>query len=193
MQALSNELTLAAPTDQRAWMLFREGDREALGLLYHRYFKLLMQYGAGVTSDRALVRDCIHDIFVEIWNKKHNLAVPRSVKAYLIVSVRRKLLRMIRRERSAREDFDVLPDILLVESKEEQMIRDQSIADRQTIVRHAISKLTRRQREAIYLRFYADLSYAEITGIMKISSDAIYNLVSGALDALQRHVPALLR
>lgn len=193
MQAIPHYPAQALETDEATWALFREGNREALGQLYFRYFRLLVQYGSGITSDRGLVRDCIHDIFVELWNRRRHLAMPRSVKAYLLVSVRRKLLRAVRRARFISSPVDNDDSQLVVESKEAQMIRDQHTADQHEMLRQAMLRLTRRQREAIYLRYYANLSYAEITAVMKISSDAIYNLVSNAIDALQQHMPVITR
>jgi RNA polymerase sigma factor (sigma-70 family) len=48
--------------------------------------------------------------------------------------------------------------------------------------------LTKRQQEAIYLKFYSNLSYKEVAAIMSISVDSIYNLISKAIDSLQHEI-----
>lgn len=45
--------------------------------------------------------------------------------------------------------------------------------------------LTKRQREALFLKFYANLSYTEIAGMMAISTGSIYNLISKSIDSMQ--------
>lgn len=193
MQAVSHDLTQVPVTDENVWLQFRDGDRDALGQIYFRYFRLLVQYGSGITTDRGLVRDCIHDLFVDLWSHRLRLAIPRSVKAYLLISVRRKVLRVVRRQRRLTPATGDQPDDFFVESREDQLIRDQMVDDQKAMLQQAMTRLTRRQREAIYLRYYASLSYAEISQVMKISADAIYNLVSNAIDVLQQQMPVMSR
>lgn len=177
-------------SDEMIWCAFRGGDKEALAVLYYRYFKILIDYGNRISHDKALVKDCIHDLFIEIWNSKENLALPRSVKAYLLTCIQRKLNRYINRKRVAQVEVNRLPDVQLVDSKEDELISDQHTRDQESAIKAAIGRLTKRQQEAIYLKFYANLSYAEIVSVMNISADAIYNLVSKAIDVLQREVPS---
>jgi len=172
-------------SDEVIWSAFRNNNKEAFAVIYYRFFKLLLQRGLQISSDRELVKDCIHDLFVEIWKNKSNLATPVSVKAYLIASVQRKILRHIKKNRTLRNETSRIP-MEVVHSKEDQMISDQHTEHQKCMVSRAINSLTRRQKEAIQLKFYANLSYEEIAGMMKINTDSIYNLVSKAIDSLQQ-------
>jgi RNA polymerase sigma factor (sigma-70 family) len=176
-------------SDEMIWWAFKDGDKEALAALYYRYIKVLIECGNRISHDKDLVKDCIHDLFIEIWNSKENLSVPRSVKAYLLICVQRKIVRYNSRKRMAQVEVYKLPDTQLVDSKEDELILDQHSKDQQDALRLAMGSLTRRQREAIHLKFYANLSYTEIVAIMNISADAIYNLISKAIDILQKEVP----
>ena len=69
-------------TDQMIWDSFKNGDKEALGILYYRYFRILIQNCFRYSKDVNLIEDCIHDLFLEIWHNKVNLITPESVKAY---------------------------------------------------------------------------------------------------------------
>lgn len=187
MEAKSTEASMYTTTsDEQIWVAFQDGDRQALASIYYRSFKFLMAYGRKISADGDLVKDCIHDLFVEIWNNKLNLSVPRSVKAYLLICLQRKLIRYINRKRAAQVEVNKLPDRQQVESREDQLISDQDSLDQQNALKLAISNLTRRQQEAIYLKFYANLSYEEIVRVMNISVDSIYNLISKAIDVLQK-------
>jgi RNA polymerase sigma factor (sigma-70 family) len=179
-------------SDETVWTAaFRDGNRDALATLYFRYFKFLKAYGQKIILDGDAVKDSIQDLFVEMWNNKERLSIPRSVKAYLIISLQRKLIRYKKKMQRAPLKVNALPDTELVESKEDQIIFEQNLLDKQRTLSEAIKCLTKRQQEAIHLKFYANLSYDEIVGVMNISADAIYNLVSKAIDTLQKQVPNL--
>lgn len=172
--------------DQLLWTKFKNDDRQAFAFLYYRYFTVLQQTACGICNDKELVKDCIHDLFMTIWKNRKTLNEPRSVKAYLLRSVQRKVFRQLKRSRYAFVEFtekNIENDI--VHSVEKKMIADQLYQQRKHYVVRALETLTKRQKEAVYLRFYADLSYPEIAGKMDISVDAIYNLVSKAMNNMQ--------
>jgi RNA polymerase sigma factor (sigma-70 family) len=173
--------------DEVIWNALRNNNRKAFAVIYYRFFNVLLQRGLQISSDRELVKDCIHDLFLEIWVNKLNLAAPLSVKAYLIVSIQRKIMRKLKKLRSKQTEMDRLP-VEFVISKEDQIISEQLMHDQQCMVNKAINSLTKRQKEAIQLKFYANMSYEEIAGMMKISTDSIYNLVSKAIINLQKEL-----
>jgi RNA polymerase sigma factor (sigma-70 family) len=171
-------------SDENLWKELRNNNKEALSVIYYRFFNLLLQKGLQISGERELVKDCIHDLFLEIWKNKLNLSIPLSVKAYLISCIQRKIIRQLKKLRSQQIKMDMLPNEH-VASKEDQLIMEQHLLNQQCVVIQAINSLTIRQQEAIKLKFYANHSYEEISGLMKISTDSIYNLVSKAIDNLQ--------
>lgn len=176
--------------EETLWVDFKKGDRRSFALLYLRYHKILIQSGISICSDRDLIMDCIHDLFVELWKNKTGLCIPQSVKAYLVRSLQRKLLRQLKKQRSGCCHYPVetVPDTETVPSIERKLITDQFRKEQKNDVRKAITVLTRRQQEAVYLRFYANLSYSEIAGKMAISTDSIYNLISKAMGNMQQEL-----
>ncbi|MBL0745297.1 RNA polymerase sigma factor [Chryseolinea lacunae] len=171
--------------DEAIWSTFQLGNRDAFAALYHRYFKILVKNGLRISSDKDLVKDCIHDLFMEIWKNKLNLATPASVKAYLISSIHRKVIRQVKRMRTREKEIHHLSVHEFAHSKEDQIISQQRQEEQQHKINKALCALTKRQKEVVYLKFYANLSYAEIANLMAISTESIYNLVSKAIDNLQ--------
>lgn len=176
--------------DETVWIDFKNGDRSAFALLYLRYYRILICTGAGICDDKDLILDCIQDLFVELWKNKSRLGQPQSVKAYLTRSLQRKILRQLKRIRSGlcHCQVETIPDTQTVQCVELKMIAEQLGKEQKSHVRKAITLLTRRQKEAVYLRFYANLSYAEIAGKMSISTDSIYNLISKAMGNMQQEL-----
>jgi len=167
--------------DGNLWKAFKEGSMEAFEAIYHRYFDIIMQQSLKLHHDKAVIEDCVHDLFVEIWNNRHNLSLPRSVKAYLLCSVHRKIIRKIRTDRNHIQFDGLHLKEGAVPCIEKQIIAEQLKCQQRKHIRKAFRFLTRRQQEALYLKFYDNLSYTEIAERMFISTAAIYNLVSKAI------------
>ena len=51
-----------------------------------------------------------------------------------------------------------------------------------------MEKLPRRQREAVFLKFYVNMTNEEISDFMKINIQSVYNLVFGALANLKNQL-----
>ena len=186
MDSLLNEAyTHHAQSDETIWYVFKNGDKQAYATLYQRYFKMLIEYGLRIVEDRELVKDCIQDLFIELWKSKESLSEPKSVKAYLLSSIQRKLIRQLGRIRSKENKISLMISPAIVFCREDQIIEDQACLEQCHTINKALSSLTKRQNQAIYLKFYTNLSYKEISAIMSISVDSTYNLISKAIDILQ--------
>jgi len=171
--------------DEVIWNALKNNNKEAFAVIYYRFFDSLLHRGLQISSDRELVKDCIHDLFLEIWINKIKLATPFSVKSYLIVSLRRKIVRKLKKIHSLQTEMYWLRQEY-VNSKEDQIISEQLMHDQQFMIIRAVNSLTKRQKEAIQLKFYSNLRYEEIAGKMRISTDSAYNLVSKAIINLQK-------
>lgn len=56
-------------------------------------------YGIRITSDLALVEEYIHDLFVELWEKKNQIGEIRSFKHFNFAAFRRKIFRSLQKFR----------------------------------------------------------------------------------------------
>lgn len=177
-------------SDELLWLSFKNGDRLAFTVLYKRYWRWLCEVVGSICADKALVKDCVQDLFAELWRNRQGLSVPISVKAYLLRSGQRKILKQLKKKRSVfcQGLVENLPDRERVTSIENKRIERELVEEQKRDLYTVVNTLTRRQREAVYLRFYADLSYAEIAGKMSISTDSIYNLISKAIQHMQEQV-----
>jgi RNA polymerase sigma factor (sigma-70 family) len=147
--------------DALLWQAFKRGERSAFETLLQQYYPMLLNYGVRFYRDKEFVKDSVHDLFVEIWNRREYLADVVSVKSYLLQSIRKNIIRESSRLKWFREadkisddhDFDVEFDIetyLISREVENELLQK---------LRFELDKLTKRQREAIFLRFNQDLSY----------------------------------
>src|SRR3546814_8272161 len=71
------------------------------------------------------------------------------------------------------------------------MIRDEQREENSRKIARAMTELTAHQREFIFLRFYQQLSYEEISSIMDISVKAVYKLAARAIHRSEEHTSEL--
>ncbi|GAB3271752.1 RNA polymerase sigma-70 factor [Larkinella harenae] len=177
-------------SDELLWKTFKEGHEEAFGELYNRYFKILYSYGSKFTPDKELVRDGIHDLFIELWENRHNLRETTSVKYYLLKAMRYTMIdqlkarpwQVVDQSNQVSGGFDLVPP------HEAHLIAEQLDEEQKERILKALNTLTQRQKEAIYLRFYSNLSYEEIASILSMNVDSSYNLISRAIGVLRKNI-----
>ncbi len=179
-------------SDKELWLLFRQGDRQAFETIYELYAKDLHKYGTRFDLDAAQVSDCLHDIFVEMWQRRSELTADiNSIRFYLIKSLRRRILRAAQKRQKTTLidtftdtglDFELSQDTLIIENETTQ--------ERSALLTKALNQLSPRQREALYLRFYQDLSYQEVAQIMDLEQQSAYNLIFRGIEALRKYLGA---
>jgi RNA polymerase sigma factor (sigma-70 family) len=166
------------------WERFRAGEAAALGAIYDQHVRALYGYGHRLTPNRALVEDSIQDVFAELWKRRKRIRPTTSAKFYLLVALRRKIVRELKKQRT------MLP---LEEALHVSHTIQNSLSDEQAIaLREALAQLGPRQQEAIYLRFYNRLTNDEIAELMEIDKRTVYNLVSQALARLNRRLKPVM-
>lgn len=182
----SGELSITYSTDG-LWERFCKGDREALGVIYRGHIDHLYHYGMHFCRDSERVKDCLQDLFQTLWlNREHLTINVENIKYYLIASLRRRLLRSL--EKSKRNYTETIFDTFdfeVILPREEVIIQREIYRQHLYQLHKGIAMLSRRQREAIYLRFYQNLSYEETAKLMSMKVESVYNLISKAVGLLK--------
>lgn len=170
--------------DTSLWEAFKGGNEEAFKYIYDTKVYALYSYGHRITSDNGLVEDCIQDLFADLWEKKDRLSSTNSIKFYLFKALRRRLLRRLTQEN--RTKTDTFPeDFQITLSQEAWLIAQQISKARLERLSQAMEKLSKRQKEIIYLKYYENLSFEEISATMAISVEATYNTLYKAIKSLR--------
>jgi len=169
--------------DAALWLSYRHGDNKALGILAERYFVTLKRYGMKFMVDEAIVDDCIQDLFLDLWQNRHKINQTPSVKFYLLKSVRNSILEHLRyQQRFAGEDSLPWDSALPEQFNAESLLIEQETMD--SMVRQVSSQmasLPKREREALYLRYFENLSVIEIAAIMGVNRQSVSNFLQKAL------------
>ncbi len=176
------------PDDTPLWQQLKQGEAAALVMIYDLHIDALYNYARRFTQNTNLIEDCLQDLFAEIWEKREKLGDTTSIKAYLFKSVRRKVLRALKNDgKYTHADPAIVQHSLEIEqSYEKWMIESELTKEQQQKLKSCLKKLSVRQKEAIVLKFYENLSNEEIANIMDISIQSLYNLIHSAIKSLRQ-------
>ncbi|MCF2499648.1 RNA polymerase sigma factor [Dyadobacter chenhuakuii] len=175
------------------WNRFRQHDEQAFDELANRRYRLLFNYATKFTKDTELIKDCIQDLFLELWYRRTRLTDTSYVTVYLICALRNNLLRKLKLNNRLDDSADItvsceaFTDNLTVET---MLISSESMSQKEREIRNAINRLPARQQEVIFLKFYEGLSNDEIAKVMEIERQTVSNFIYRAIGQLKNDLPS---
>jgi RNA polymerase sigma factor (sigma-70 family) len=172
------------------WESFKNGEADALFTIYEILYPDLWKTGLSIIADEHQVKDTINQFFLYLWDKRMQLKTPQHLKAYIIVSFRRRLIYDVKMNRKTREL--TVDEGWTEQSREENIIADQTYLELQLRVRKAIDKLPPRHRELIMLKYFEGLSYEEIAEKTSLSMRTIYNKLHEAIKLMKGDIFLLI-
>jgi RNA polymerase sigma factor (sigma-70 family) len=171
----------------QVWDQFRSGDQAAFSTLYQYFVQPLYSYSLGVTNDKELIKDCLHDLFVELWRNHATIGPTTSVKFYLMASIKRKLVRHMETSlKHMNHHINYTKDFMEDEVSQESLLiryEEEIVANKQ--LKDCLNLLSKRQREAISLRFFHNMDTDQISSSMRINPQSVYNLIFGGLRVMK--------
>ncbi|GAB3334692.1 sigma-70 family RNA polymerase sigma factor [Larkinella ripae] len=175
---LSDELDL--------WQRFTNGNSLAFETLLVTYSRVLFAYGSKYSGDDEFVKDCIQDLFLDLWQKRETLNQTVVVKAYLLASLRRRIHRALEHRRwLSGTPLDTVEHFSVEFSVEENLVEDETARSVVFRVKHLIEQLPKRQQEVVYLKFFQELDRDHISEVMSIAPQSVSNLLQAAIKQLK--------
>ncbi len=176
------------PSDKQLWKEFRQGSQSAYAEIYQQQVRVLFSYGCKIVDDRDLVKDGIQDLFYYLWERRSSLGDTDNIRRYLFAALRRNLVSQLRHLPHLSE---AIPEEA-VPSFETQWINEQVADEQQHGLQQVLRTLPERQREAIFLKYYQEMSTDEMASVMNINRRAVYKLLTKALRNLKQAWPGAL-
>ena len=166
-----------------SWNKIQQGDEGAFRRLYDQYADLLYGYGMKIAGNDDLY----------IFEKRETCATPKSIPAYLCVSLRHIIISELKKENGG--TFSSLDEVDTDEYKfdleidiETAIIRSELEREQLETLQKEINNLTRQQREVIYLKYYRKMSPEEIAQVMGLTSRTVYNTTHMAISKLRERL-----
>jgi RNA polymerase sigma-70 factor (ECF subfamily) len=171
--------------DSRLLRAARRGDEECFLALYHRHRTPLFRFAWRLTGSVPAAEDVVQECFLAVLEGARFDAGQGSLRAYLFGITRNlalKRVRMAERESEEMEDTEAMLDPL----------EDLLSAERSEVVARAVAALPPRQREAVILFEYEELSLEEIAEVTGIETGAVKARLHRAREALRRRLARLM-
>lgn len=171
-------------TDLFLWKQFQRGDKNAFTNLVNQYSDVLYGYGQRFSADEELIRDCIQDVFLTLWHRREYLSETTCIKFYLMKALRQRIMRESTKWRTMLPLDNISHDKIdfSIDLEDDANLTEPA----KLLLKTYINKLSPRQREIIYLRFYENLRQDKVAEMMGLNLQSVYNLQRNALLALRK-------
>jgi RNA polymerase sigma factor (sigma-70 family) len=172
--------------DMVFWEKFLSGDDGAYAYFYQKYVRILFAYGMRFTSDSELVKDCIHDVFVELYNRRSKLKHVEQIQAYLFISLKNELYTIFQKDKTVYHIDMIEPVFCIDYTAEDNLIAEEQEMEEKRKLRRILDTLTPRQKEAIYYRYIQGIELGEICKLMKINYQSLQNLIQRSIQKIKK-------
>ena len=175
------------------WIRFINGSSIAFKELYDLYIDELFSYGISIHGNKDLVMDCIHDLFIDLFDNPR-IAQDVNVKYYLLASLKRRIIKRKQETRQVGslqelpESENISEELQVIENPESDIIQIENQLQLERIINFFYDQLPPRQREVLNLRFYKGFSYDDISNMMGVSVSTCRTLCYRGLKLLRENL-----
>ncbi|WP_413292812.1 RNA polymerase sigma factor [Bdellovibrio sp. HCB185ZH] len=144
----------------------KSGDRRSFSELVKRHQRSVLRLSLRFMKDTDAAEDVTQEAFIKAYEKLNSFEGRASFKSWLFqiaVNTARNKLREFKRDTVDFEDVN-----LAVDAEAENTLVHTAVAD---ILQKEVEKLPMKQKTALVLRVYEDLSFNEIADIMECPYD----------------------
>lgn len=164
------------------------GDQTALGRIAERHLNWALRFVERMVGERAHAEDLVQQAFMRVWQAAERWQPDARFRTWFYRVLHNLCLDHFRA--SGRMETEALDENLTdgTPNAEAHWLR----AEQQADIREALQTLAPRQRAAVVLRYYEELSQAEAAALLGISESALESLLTRARSRLrQRLLPTL--
>src|SRR5690606_4674292 len=170
---------LKSHTDEALVVLLNNDDERAFLEIYDRYKDELAMHLVRLFRSYELAEEVLQDVFMMLWEKRHDMDASKSVPAYLYRSAINKtknVFRKIANDNRLREEFLMHVSVANSNSVEE-WIENKEI---QQLLQTLLDRLPPQQKKVYMLCKLDGLSYKEVSEQLKISITTVNSHIRNA-------------
>ncbi|MGJ1269492.1 RNA polymerase sigma factor [Sphingobacterium spiritivorum] len=187
---LNNKLSInnSTRTDQELWLAIQNEDcQSSFAMLFDKYWSLLFRTAFNYLKDKEQSEEITHDIFFNIWNKRHQLQIT-AFPAYLHAATRYHVYKHLRAKEKSILHFT--NDLSTVNSgtNSNTAIDKLESEELDSTLRNILSKLPKRCQEIFIMSRFENLKNEEIASKLQISQRTVENQITIALRHIRQHL-----
>jgi len=186
------------PTDEQLMDDFQHGDQEGIKMIFYRYNAQILNFCLRMLGNRADAEDTTGEVFLALFSRQYQSRPEAKFSTWLFTIARNCCIDRIRkRSRNVSLWFSNKGDTgsSQYDVADEENISDTSLENKEAakMVKAAIGRLPLAQREALVLREYHCLSYAEIARVLGCSLDNTKVLIYRAREQLRKELASFMK
>ena len=175
--------------DYYLWKSFKEGSDDSFSKIYDQYADALYRFGMHFSKDKDFIKDCIHDLFLDLFKYRNKLSMTDSIRFYLVRSLRRKIHQAKIKAIPLNYDKNIISfNDNQVLAFEDSIIAIETEVENTRVLKKAMKKLTDKQREGLSLKFEHNLTYPEIAEILDMTVESARTSIYRALKILRKSI-----
>jgi RNA polymerase sigma factor (sigma-70 family) len=168
--------------DRRLIDRLKQGDREALRLVYMTHKDTLLTLAFSLVHDMNSAEDILHDVFVSFAGCVGELELRTSLRRYLIGSVLNRARDRFRRDKTHALDARVVRSATRTSTGPDQAA---ALTEETRRLGEALGQLPPEQREVIVLRLNAGMRFRQIAEVQKTSVPTVQGRYRYGIDKLR--------
>lgn len=167
-------------------MQLREGNAQALDYFYHQYSLRIYRKLLKMVRVETIAEELVQDVFVRIWDKRHQIDPDRSFRSYLFTIAQNLVYDLYRKV--AREER--LQEVIKDASSEIYMHVEEGVFLKETseILNKAINNLPSQQKLVFTLCKLEGKSYEDASATLGISTSTINNHIVKATKSIKGYM-----
>lgn len=158
----------------------REGDKEGLKEIYDGYAAYIWSVVYGIVQNKENAEDITSDFFIKLWEKADSYRPGGGHRTYITVMAKNMAVDHIRKYH--REET---MEIAYLEEGTKESQPEQQVISRMT-VEEALKMLNDKERQIINLKIMGDLTFQEISRVIKQPMGTVTWRYQNALAKLRR-------
>jgi RNA polymerase sigma-70 factor (ECF subfamily) len=172
------------------WQKIKNGEEHSLEIVYKIAFCPLVQYACEITGQPQLAEEVVQDVFLKIWQKRSELNIIGSFKAYLFQSVHNSALNVIRQQKTRKESVNYLSSEKTWQFISDTYDLDDNLIDKifsdetETIIEQAINELPEQCRKVFLMSRIESMKNKEIALQLGLSENTIRTHIYRALQKI---------
>ena len=173
------------------WDEFRHSNlnNDAFRKLYELFVDDLYRYGYNLVRNKELIEDCLHELYLHLYNHRTQLGATDNIRFYLYKALRRRITDNLKKLNKFDSEDYIFDNVdFLIQSHESQLINEELHDRKKQLVIIELNKLPKRQKEILYLIYMKGLTYIQASEVMEITMKSVYNTVNIAIATLRNYL-----
>jgi RNA polymerase sigma-70 factor (ECF subfamily) len=164
--------------------LLAAGDGQVFEKVFKVHFKSLHAYACTLLNSEAVAEEMVQQVFYKLWERKEQVVVHTSIKAYLYRAVHNESMNHLkhRKVKSTHQTY-----AMQQQSHQQERNAAEQLAGKEleTRIREALNELPEQCRTIFQLSRFEELKYREIADQLNLSVKTVENQMGKALKLMR--------